>query len=247
MGDIQTKLNGNLGQIVLNRPSSRNAISRQMWLDLPLELLKLQERGANLIVFAGAGDSFAAGADITELKDLDTMAAATENWHAIVQALNFIYQFDLPTVAAIDGPCLGGGCLLASACDLRYASRRSVFSVPVAKLGIALDDASLGRLAALVGLARAKELIYRARILSAEEASQWGLVNQVFADERFDDELSQLLSEISINSQSSIKEAKSSFQRFLVLPANEDNDRSVIESYLSSEFRDRIKRALAKE
>ena len=247
MSMIGRRLEGRIGRLTLNRPESRNAISKQMWLDIPAALTALANDGAEILVIEGAGDSFAAGADIMELKELENLADVKDNWGAIAQALDFLYECKLPVIAAIDGPCMGGGCLLASACDLRYASRRSKFAVPIAKLGIALDDANLGRLAALVGLAKAKELVFRANVITAGEAESIGLINAVFEDSEFDAQFAKVLSEISANSMLSIKEAKASFARLFDFGKNGREQESVLRSYLGEDFRKRIKRALSKE
>lgn len=247
MSMISSRLEGRIGRLTLDRPESRNAISKQMWLDIPAVIAELERGGAELIVIEGAGDSFAAGADIMELKDLENESDVQSNWEAIAEALNFIYALKLPSIAAIDGPCMGGGCLLACACDLRYASRRSKFAVPIAKLGIALDDANLGRLASLVGVGKAKELVFRAQIVSASEAESIGLINATFDDHEFNEKIAEILSQICANSLLSIQQAKESFSRLFEFSKNADNEGSVLRSYLGEDFRNRIKRALNKE
>jgi len=244
--NIELSLVDGIGRIALNRPESRNAISRQMWLDIPSCMHDLKNDDADLIVIEGVGESFAAGADIAELKDIEGMESARENWSAISDSLNFVYEFPLPTIAAIDGPCLGGGCLLACACDLRYASQRSSFAIPVAKLGIALDDANLSRIAVLIGVARTKELIFRAKTLNAEEAALWGLVNEVFSGSEFAARLLFILSEIKANSTTSILESKASFRRIFSSLLNSDNIEAVLASYLGDDFRQRIRTAFKK-
>ncbi|MBX9686729.1 MAG: enoyl-CoA hydratase/isomerase family protein [Candidatus Obscuribacterales bacterium] len=245
--EILVELNDGIAQLILNRPESRNAISKQMWLQIPERLNELQKQGARLLVIKGVSGVFAAGADMMELKELDNFEDAKENWSAISNALDFVHRFPLPTIASIDGPCMGGGCLLALACDLRYASRRSRFSIPIARLGIVLDDANLFRLANLVGVARAKELIYRARILDASEALSWGLLNDLFDDHDFAEKLSALASEILSNSALSVSESKTSFQRFIAQSSMASNEKVVLASYLSPDFRERIRKLLQKD
>lgn len=245
--NISISVKDGIGRLLLNRPESRNAISKQMWLDIPQCLSELRSAGAVVIVFEGNGDCFAAGADIMELKDIEDTEAAGSAWSAIASALDFVYNFDLPTVAAVDGPCLGGACLLACACDLRYASHRSSFAIPVARLAIVLDDASLARLSNLLGLARAKELIFRARVLNAEEAYSWGLVNEVFAGPEYAARLLFVLSELVGNSPLTIKESKASFRRIYGINAVGNNEEVVLSSYLSADFRKRIQQVLKKQ
>lgn len=245
--NIQSGISGKIGRLLINRPGSHNALSRKMWLSIPAHLDSLRASGANLIIIEGTGQSFAAGADLLELKDLDNLDDAQSNWAAIADTLDYVYNFQVPTIAAVDGACLGGGCLLAASCDLRYASRRSQFSVPIARLGIVLDDANLGRLASLLGAQRAKELIFRALVLDADTAFSWGLLNDVFPDAEFEKQISAICSEILSNSPLSISEAKSSFARYVRLTSNADNERMVISSYLEPEFKRRVERALRKD
>lgn len=245
---IQSKMVGYIGYVLLNRPDRHNAINRQMWLDIPGCMQALMKAGARLLVLQGAGDAFAAGADLYELQNITELHQAKVNWDAIMQALEFVHCLQVPTIAAIDGSCLGGGCLLASSCDLRYASKRSRFSVPIAKLGLSLDDTTLARLAALIGIARTKDLIFRARVLDAEQAYSWGLVNEVFENENFDEQIQKICAEISENSHLSMMEAKASFTRFMPLATNNsENDQIVIASYLGPDFKARLDRALRKD
>jgi enoyl-CoA hydratase/carnithine racemase len=257
---VYVETSGQIAELILNRPDSRNAISREMWLAIPQLLRELRmhpgsadvpSSSANtdpaIVVIRGVGNSFAAGADISELQDIENLDDSRQNWDAIASALDAVYHFELPTIAAIDGPCMGGGCLLASSCDLRYASARSCFSVPIAKLGIVLDDANLGRLAALVGVSRAKEMIFRARRLTASEALDWGLVNDVFAPESFQEKFNKVLQEIMDNSAVSLKEAKASFARFTAFASDPANKDKVVGSYLLPDSQERIQKALKKD
>ena len=244
---IQSRMVDHVAYVRLNRAESHNAISRQMWLDIPSHMQVLMKEGARLIVIEGAGGAFAAGADVYELQKISNLEEAKIGWEAIEQALDFVHSFPLPTVAAINGSCLGGGCLLASSCDLRYASKRSRFSVPIAKLGIVIDDTTLGRLSALIGLARTKELVFRASVIEAQQAYEWGLLNQVFDDENFEEQVQNICAEILQNSHLTIMEAKASFSRFTALAtANSENEQLVVASYLGPEFKQRLDRAFRK-
>lgn len=246
----QKQLNQNLyqgiGRIIINRPESRNAISKEMWLAIPKIMEDLQSRGARVIVFEGSQDFFAAGADLWELQNIKTAEDAKENWQAIANCLDYVAEFALPTIAAIDGPCLGGGCLLACACDLRYASRRSTFSVPIAKLGIVLDQANLSRLCRQIGTVRTKELIYRAMVLNAEEAMNWGLINAVFFEQEFAAMIEFTVSEIIACSPVSICETKKSLLKINNNEQDDGHEEKVLASYLSDEFKSRLAGALKK-
>ena len=238
--EIVSQISEQIAFLTLNRPNSRNAISNKMWLQIPSELLKLQEGGAKVIVFDGVGDSFAAGADLDELRELTTFEEAQANWNAIAEALDAIYSCPVPTIAAINGPCLGGGMLLACACDLRYATVRSIFGLPIARLGIVLDDVNLARLVSLIGVGRAKEMVYRSTNITAALALSYGLINDVFEEETFIRSIGHAVGEILKNSVNSISEAKASFARYSGLSGTMENDRAVVASYLSPDFVERI-------
>lgn len=236
--EVYSEIDESIGYLYLNRPSVHNAISRQMWDALPAELDKLKNGGAKVIVIAGQGSSFAAGADFRELAQIKEYSQARDSWHSIANSLNFIAAFSLPTIAMIHGNCMGGGLLLAVACDLRYASVDSSFALPVAKLGIVLDDQNIGRLVSLVGIACAKEMLYSARTIGAEKAVQIKLINDCVAADKLPELVKLLASDISRNAGNSISEAKLSCQRIMKKEITQDES-CVIESYLGEEFRSR--------
>lgn len=246
---ISFRLFEGIGHLEIDRPEQKNAISRRMWLDIPLALQSLRDEGATVIIIKGTAGVFAAGADLEELKELDTFEDAEKNWHAISTALSYIAGFSLPVIASIEGPCIGGGCLLAVACDLRYAAKSSVFGVPIAKLGIVLDKDNLERLASLIGVSRAKELIFRGNLLSAQDAFSQGLINELCSDEDLENKVLAVASEIKENSLISIQECKLSFSAASQHNARSLNDshRAIVSSYLSPEFRERSCRILKKE
>ncbi len=113
--DIIVKLDqtSGLATITFNRPDAANAINTAMWESLPRLIKKLEEDGARLIIFTGIGKYFAAGADFDDLRQIVDYASAARFWQAISAALETIAALELPTIAMVNGPCLGGGCLLA--------------------------------------------------------------------------------------------------------------------------------------
>ncbi|HEY9684980.1 MAG TPA: enoyl-CoA hydratase/isomerase family protein [Oculatellaceae cyanobacterium] len=243
--DIQYVLDHQVGVITLNRPESRNAITTEMWKALPAVIDNLQEFGARVLIITGSGDAFASGADLNELSKLETHEHAAEFWTAIEECLTRVEHSVLPTIAMINGACIGGGCLLATACDLRYAASSANFAIPVARLGIILDDQSIGRLVTLVGAAVAKEMIFTGRSLTAEEAERRGLVNQVFPDENLATEVQKIGAAIVLNETVALFEAKRAVQRFRAKKAATAKHRKlIIDSYLSTELRNRVGRIL---
>lgn len=247
---INHHVQNGIGYVIFNRPESKNAITTDMWRSIP-DLLDLFDRNdCKTVVLKGAGGVFAAGADLLELEALKTFEAAEENWNAICNALMSVAECSVPTVAAIDGPCIGGGCLLALACDLRYATERSVFGVPVAKLGIVLDDGTVARLVSLVGAGRAREMLLRGNLLDAKQAQKAGLINSYVPDpQSLDLLLRTVTDDLLENSALSVEASRSSINRVCGLnsfPSVED-PANIIESYLTADFKKRIAKALGKE
>ncbi|HEY9784649.1 MAG TPA: enoyl-CoA hydratase/isomerase family protein [Candidatus Obscuribacterales bacterium] len=246
--ELSTRLEGDIGRLILNRPDFQNAMSKQMWETLPTLLDDLKTAGAKVIVVSSFGSTFCAGADLNDLKTIDCKESAAAQWMPIKNALDHLAAFELPTVAVVQGACLGGGCLLSIACDLRYAAEPAYFGIPVAKLGIVLDDANIFRLISLVGPHHAKELLFTASTISSAHAKAIGLVNGVFSEMELPTYVDEVASKIASNGTASVRESKRAVARFLgSLMADGkqiDLQDKVIESYTSSDFRERIQRAL---
>lgn len=241
--ELLSELHEAVGYLWLNRPDVHNAISRSMWEAIPSELESLKKRGAKVIVITGKGSSFASGADFRELVEIKNYEQAKDNWQSIANCLNIIAAFPLPTLAMIRGNCMGGGLLLAIACDLRYASHDASFALPVAKLGIVLDDNNIGRLVSLVGVACAKEFIFQARTISAHKAMQIKLVNDCVSENQLAEAVKLIAQDMVKNAHDSLAEAKLSCVR--ILEGKKTQDQAVvINSYLSDEFRHRAKALL---
>lgn len=167
--------------ITLNRPEVRNAISQEMVDEIHAALADLEARDdVHALVFAGAGGkAFASGADIAELRDrtrLDALRSINGTLFARVE------RFARPTVAAVVGYALGGGCELALACDFRVAGESAKFGQPEVTLGIMAAAGGLRRLPALVGLAHARRLLMSGAVIDAKEALAIGLVDRVVPD-----------------------------------------------------------------
>jgi len=162
--------------VTLNRPDRRNAIDTEM-VDALHEVCARLERAPRLLLLTGgAGGVFAGGADIAQLRArgrLDALAAIN------MGLFERIRRLPMPTVAAVDGPALGGGAELAYACDLRIATSRAFFGQPEVRLGIVAGAGACFRLPALVGEGLAKELLYTGRRVPADEALEIHLVNRV--------------------------------------------------------------------
>ncbi len=243
---VHTEIVDGIGWLTLNRPGYRNAISQDMWRAIPEKLSNMHDAGVKVVVICGAGSNFASGADLEELEQIDNYARAQNFWHALSEALDYVYAFELPLIAMIDGACIGGGLLLSIACDMRYASNNATFGVPVARLGIVLDDANIARLTYLVGPSFAKEMLFTGDTITAQEAHHIGLVNKLEDVTSLKNTVEKTAKRIIENGYASIIESKRSVRRATsegarsgLLPQHET---VVVSSYLTSDFRTRIKR-----
>jgi len=179
---VKVDQQGPVALLLLARPPM-NAISTPLLLELRGTLSALAATAAvKAVVVSGEGRAFVAGADIAEMKDKD--AAAAREYSALGQAVFFeLERLPQPTIAAVNGYALGGGCELAMACDLRIASERASFGLPEVTLGVVPGFGGTQRLPRLVGPAKAAELALIGELVDATEARRIGLVNQVVAPE----------------------------------------------------------------
>ncbi len=170
--------------LTLDRPAKRNALTSAMWGALPVLLGQLaEEPGLRVLLVTGAAGTFSAGADIGELADLYADPAAADAFHAVnVAAEEALAAFPHPTLAVLRGACVGGGCQLAVACDLRFAAPDARLGITPAKLGIVYPAVPTARLTRLLGPARAEYLLFSGELLTAAQALAFGLVEEVDPD-----------------------------------------------------------------
>ena len=167
--------------LTLDRPAALNALNAQALDDIDMALDNLDLAAVRCLIFTGAGDkAFAAGADIAAMANMTPEEAAGFSRRGN-DVFRRIETFPLPTIAAVNGYALGGGCELAMACDIRLCSENAVFGQPEVTLGITPGFGGTQRLMRLIGMGKAKELIFSARTVKAPEALQMGLVNAVRA------------------------------------------------------------------
>ncbi|GAA3147809.1 enoyl-CoA hydratase/isomerase family protein [Planomonospora alba] len=167
--------------LLIDRPAKRNALSADMWRALPGILAPLAaDPQVRVLVLAGAGGTFCSGADITEVAELSEGDDATG---LTVTAERALTRFPKPVIAMIEGFCVGGGCQLALACDLRLAAAGTRFGVTPAKLGIVYPLSSTRRLVEHVGPSAAKLLLYSGDLIDAERALRIGLVDELLPAE----------------------------------------------------------------
>jgi len=202
---------GRVGYVIFNNPERHNAVSLDMWArttEILADFAKDDE--VRVVVLAGAGGkSFVSGADISKFASERASLDATKVYNATVAKANEgIYEFPKPTIAMIQGYCIGGGLGLAVCCDLRICSDNSTFAVPAAKLGLGYAYPGVKRLVNLVGPAFATEIFYTARQFNAEEARVMGLVNRIVPQAELETYVKNYAETIASNAPLTVKTEK---------------------------------------
>ena len=203
-----------LAIVTINRPKALNALNSETLKDLDTVIADL-ENDSNIyaVILTGAGEkSFVAGADISEMKDLNEQEGK-EFGSLGNKVFLRLENLNKPVIAAIQGFALGGGCEISMACDIRIASETAVFGQPEVGLGITPGFGGTQRLARIVGLGKAKEMIYTARNIKADEAYRIGLVNKVVPLESLMDEAKAMASKIIANAPIAVRMSKDAINR----------------------------------
>jgi len=203
------KVKDGISTITFNRPKVLNALNSTLLTELSHALATVAENeDIRVLVLTGAGEkAFVAGADINELAQLSTLEAKSfaRKGHLI---LDRFQALPIPVIAAVNGFALGGGTEIAIACDFIYASEKAVFGQPEIKLGVIPGFGGTQRLARLVGMNMAKEMILTGKMVTAAEAKSIGLVNKVCSKEKLMDEVMQTASTMASKGKVSLRAAK---------------------------------------
>lgn len=208
MSFVNYETENQIGIITINKPESLNALSSQVLDDLNVALDSVDQNTIRCLIITGAGEkSFVAGADISEMANYN-VEQATAYGKKGNDLFRKIETFPLPVIAAVNGFALGGGCELAMSCDIRVCSDNAVFGQPETGLGITPGFGGTQRLARLVPLGYAKQLIYSARNIKADEAYRIGLVNAIYPLAELMDNAKKLANTISMNAPIAIRNSK---------------------------------------
>lgn len=235
---------GAIGYMVFNNPERHNAVSLEMWQGA-LEIMAdfAADRSIRVMVLAGAGDkAFVSGADISKFKDerqqADALALYQETTEKVYSTLQTI---PVPTIAMINGYCIGGGTAIAVCCDIRVAAENARFGIPAARLGLGYGLTRAKPLVDLVGPAHAKEMFFTARQFDAGEARAMGLVNRVVPVDRLEAAVAELAQSIADNAPLTVRTAKLVVGELLKDPGERDLARceaAVKECFASSDYRE---------
>lgn len=202
-----------IGLVRINRPDVYNAVNVEAIVELEQAARAFDEdKDVRVVIITGEGKAFVSGSDISRLAEMDSIQAR-EYSQVGQRVLSFIENMEKPVIAAVNGFALGSGCELAMACDLRIASDKAKFGQPEVKLGLIPGHAGTQRLARIVGVAKAKELIFTGEMVDAAEALRIGLVNKVVPAEALMDEAKSIAKKIMDVGPTAVRIAKTVINR----------------------------------
>jgi enoyl-CoA hydratase/carnithine racemase len=183
--DVLVALEDGVATVTLNRPQKRNAVSLAMWRRIEHALVDLQKNSSvRAVILTGAGKNFCAGADISEFGEVRSDVVSGRAYEEATEAATIaIRDFPLPTIAAVSGYGVGGGCGLALACDFRVGDLSTRMGIPAARLGIIYSALDCNLLYRAVGLANAKRVLFTGRFFPLDECVGMGLINNVHSQD----------------------------------------------------------------
>ena len=242
MDELLYEVRDGVGYVTFNRPQARNALTFAMYERLA-EICNeaAEKRAVRAILMTGAGDkAFAAGTDISQFRTFDKEEDALQYEERIDRVMNAIERCPVPTIAAIHGACTGGGASIAACCDLRLASRAMKYGFPVARtLGNCLSLASYNRLVYLVGPALVKDIVFRARLIEADEALARGLIGELYQDQatlmQKAEEIARL---VASHAPLTLQATKEALLRLRPKIAHGEGNDLVLRCYMSEDFRE---------
>jgi len=190
-------------EVEFDRPERLNAFSETMFGEVKAALDNADTDEVSCVVFSGAGQAFSSGADITGF-----MTSEPTELMNVDETIQAIDEFERPTLARIDGFCLGAGFEIALACDLRLATESSSLGAPEINLGLIPGGGGTQRLTRIVGEGRAKELVFRGEQIAAERAADWGLLNRAVPESEFDGVVEEFVDDLANGPKTALKVAK---------------------------------------
>jgi len=208
---ILARIEGASGHVIFNNPERYNAVSLEMWDAVEVALSAfLKDDQIRVVILSGAGGkAFVSGADISKFEKERGSKEATEHYNAHLKVVyELIENYPKPTIAMIDGHCIGGGLNLATCTDFRIASTKSRFSMPAAKLALGYPFDAIRRLFNAVGPAAAKQLMFTAKSIDADTALRLGLVQEVVSGDALAERVTELAETIAGNAPLTVRAMK---------------------------------------
>ncbi|HYZ89816.1 MAG TPA: enoyl-CoA hydratase/isomerase family protein [Myxococcales bacterium] len=235
--------------LTFNRPQARNAMTFGMYDRLGQICREINsDDSLKALVLRGAGNkAFVSGTDISQFRDFSTPQHAIDYEARMDRVFDALEEVRVPTIAAIQGACTGGGAGIAAACDLRLGAPSAKFGFPIARtLGNTLSTRNYARLAALIGVARTKDIILLARLMDAEEMRAAGLLNEITTEEGLYARADEMAHTVAEHAPITIRTAKQQLNRIVRHWAPPGEREHVIQAYTSDDFREGIEAFLAK-
>jgi enoyl-CoA hydratase/carnithine racemase len=249
-GELLTDIRDGIARATFNRPQARNALTFAMYEGLAAFCQRVDgDPAVRAMVIAGAGGkAFAAGTDISQFRAFSTGEDALAYESRIDRVLSILEACRVPTIAAIDGACTGGGAAIAACCDLRIGTRSTKFGFPIARtLGNCLSMASLARLSALIGPARVKDVIFTSRLVAADEALAIGLLGEVVEDgAALDTRSVELAGTIAGMAPLTLRATKEAMLRLRNRVSTDGDEDLILLCYTSNDFREGMDAFLGK-
>ncbi len=217
---VITKVEPPLGWVIFNRPQVKNAFNLRMWEEVPAAIARIaQDPQVGTIILRGEGGNFGAGADIKELLEYSQDPLLAQ---AYAQKVNLCFstmgQVEKPMMALVEGYTLGGGAMVATACDLRVVSERATVGIPLPRLGLAVEPLGIKRLMETVGLSWASKFLLTADPIPQEELKLSGWASSVVPHEELEEEARNLAERILKNSPTAIQMTKRIIHEWLKSP-----------------------------
>ncbi|MEH7345641.1 enoyl-CoA hydratase-related protein [Bacillus sp. JJ1532] len=249
--ELYVKKDGAIASLIINRPHKKNSFTLAMFQKLGELLDELEHNSSvKVLIIRGVDETaFSAGADITEFLEVRLHAekAKAYNDYAL-ESIEKLYRFSKPTIALIKTLAIGGGLELANSCDFRFASAGSKVGITAANIGIVYNLSSTKRLYNLIGPSKTKELLYTAKLISAEEGQHIGLIDYVYPIEEIEEKCLDFANRIKVKSAVANAGIKKVIQA-IIDGENEESDyieNVILESYSSDDYMEGIQAFLEK-
>lgn len=248
-GSVRLDIEGERALITFHRPATRNAMTPAMYGQLRDCLGTLaEENGLCVVVLRGAGGSFVAGTDIAHFTGFASAEDGIAYERTMEEVIRQLEALPLPTLAVVEGPAVGGGLVLATACDLRVCTPDASFGMPIARtVGHSLSVANYARLVAHLGPARTKALVFLAEPLRAREAQEAGFVHEVVDADLLDRRVDELCRRLAAHAPLTLRVAKEAVARVLERARPDEDDADLLRRvYGSRDFQTGVQAFLEK-
>lgn len=240
--DLLYAVEDGIAKITFNRPQARNAMTFAMYEQLAsiCEAIN-QDRSIKALILTGAGDkAFASGTDISQFRAFKTAQDALDYEARIDRVLGTLEQCRVPVIAAIAGACTGGGAGIAACCDLRIGTQSTRMGFPIARtLGNCLSMSNISRVVSLVGPARTKDMIFRARLIEADEALALGLLTEIVPDvETLQTRALETARLVASHAPITLEVTKEAVRRIRRTLSRDEGEDLILRAYMSEDFRE---------